>query len=122
MIGVATSGSTLFRQVGGSIGVAVFGTIFASRLHVELAEHLPRGTRLPATVAPATVRHLPARVHEAVVDAYALALHPVFLAAAGVSLVAFALTWLVHDTPLRSRPQPDDALPPPREVAAAEAA
>jgi hypothetical protein len=73
-------------------------------------------------VAPATVRHLPARVHEAVVDAYALALHPVFLAAAGVSLVAFALTWLVHDTPLRSRPQPHDALPPPREAAAAEAA
>ena len=35
MMGVATSGSTLFRQIGGSIGVALFGTIFASRLHTE---------------------------------------------------------------------------------------
>ncbi len=103
MMGVATSGSTLFRQIGGSIGVAVFGTIFANRLHVELSQHLPAGTEHPATMAPATIRHLPAGVHGAVVDAYALALHPVFLAAAGVSVVAFALTWLVRDMPLRSQ-------------------
>ena len=31
-LGVATSGSTLFRQVGGSIGVSVFGAIFANQL------------------------------------------------------------------------------------------
>ena len=34
-LGVATSGSTLFRQVGGSIGVALFGAIFANRLAVR---------------------------------------------------------------------------------------
>jgi MFS family permease len=103
MMGVATSGATLFRQIGGSIGVAVFGTIFANRLHVELAQHLAPGTEHPATMAPATIRQLPAGIHGAVVDAYALALHPVFLAAAGVSVVAFALTWLVRDMPLRSQ-------------------
>ena len=43
LIGVATSGSTLFRQVGGSIGVSLFGAIFANRLHVELATRLPAG-------------------------------------------------------------------------------
>ena len=37
LLGVATSGSTLFRQVGGSIGVAAFGAIFANRLGDELA-------------------------------------------------------------------------------------
>src|SRR5262249_12194323 len=35
-LGVATSGSSLFRQVGGSIGVAVFGTIFSSELRTKL--------------------------------------------------------------------------------------
>src|SRR3954467_11423427 len=40
VMGVATSGSTLFRQIGGSIGVALFGTIFANHVHVELAERL----------------------------------------------------------------------------------
>ena len=47
MMGVATSGSTLFRQIGGSIGVALFGTIFANRLAVELASRLPSNARCP---------------------------------------------------------------------------
>jgi hypothetical protein len=28
LLGVATSGSTLFRQIGGSIGASAFGAIF----------------------------------------------------------------------------------------------
>jgi EmrB/QacA subfamily drug resistance transporter len=41
-MGVATSGSTLFRQIGGSIGVSLFGTIFANRLQSELARDCRR--------------------------------------------------------------------------------
>jgi EmrB/QacA subfamily drug resistance transporter len=119
MMGVATSGSTLFRQIGGSIGVALFGAIFANRLHADLAQQLPDGTRLPSTLTPTAVGELPAAIHGAVVDAYALALHPVFLAAAGVAVVAFALTWLVRDMPLRTQPQAGDALPPPHDAEAA---
>ena len=36
-IGVATSTATFFRSMGGSLGVALFGAIFASRLTDELA-------------------------------------------------------------------------------------
>jgi hypothetical protein len=123
MIGVATSGSTLFRQIGGSIGVALFGTIFATRLHAELAQQLPAGARLPSTLTPTSIGHLPAGLHATVVDAYALALHPVFLAAAGVCVVAFALTWLIRDTPLRSDPHAAEVVPPPGDAApVAEAA
>ena len=42
-IGVATSGSILFRQVGGTFGIAIFGAIFINRLHVNLAKALPAG-------------------------------------------------------------------------------
>ena len=42
-MGVATSGSLLFRQIGGSIGIAIFGAIFANRLRGELAASLPPG-------------------------------------------------------------------------------
>ena len=45
-LGVATSGSTLFRQIGGSIGVAVFGAIFANRLRGDLAASLPPGAQV----------------------------------------------------------------------------
>ena len=42
-MGVATSGSLLFRQIGGSIGIAIFGAIFANQLHTKLAAQLPKG-------------------------------------------------------------------------------
>ena len=79
MMGVATSGSTLFRQIGGSIGVALFGTIFANRVRVELASRLPAGTHIPKTINPAGIRQLPPAAHAAFADAFAAALHPVFL-------------------------------------------
>jgi hypothetical protein len=113
VLGVATSGSTMFRQIGGSIGVALFGTIFASRLHAELAARLPAGTKIPKTINPAGIRHLPPAQHQAFADAVATALHPVFLVAGAVSILAFALTWLLREVPLQSRTQVGDAIPAP---------
>jgi hypothetical protein len=115
VMGVATSGSTLFRQIGGSIGVALFGTIFANRLRVELAHRLPLGTHVPAALNPAEIRQLPPAVRRAFEEGFAAALHPVFLTAAGISLVAFALTWLLKDEPLRSAASPGESIPPPRD-------
>jgi EmrB/QacA subfamily drug resistance transporter len=123
MMGVATSGSTLFRQIGGSIGVALFGTIFANRLHVELATRLPSNARIPDATDPQTIHNLPVAARTAYQDAIALALHPVFLTAAGVSLLAFALTWLLREVPLRTEAHAGEAIPPLRdERSAAEAA
>jgi hypothetical protein len=120
VMGTATSGSTLFRQVGGSIGVALFGTIFANRVHIELKQRLPAGTVIPRTINPAGIRHLPPAAHGAFADAYAAALHPVFLTAAGISIVAFGLTWLLREVPLQVRPRTGEGVEPPRaaEVAA----
>jgi hypothetical protein len=97
VMGVATSGSTMFRQIGGSIGVALFGAIFVNRLHA----HVPPGLPVPKTVDPATVRHLPPPVHDVYVSAFAVSLRPVFLVGAAVGVVAFALTWLLREVPLR---------------------
>jgi EmrB/QacA subfamily drug resistance transporter len=101
LLGVATSGSTLFRQVGGSIGVSIFGAIFANRLATNLHELLPPGVRPPAAAEPSIVKALPSAVHAAYVEAFAASLRPVFMAAAVVSLLAFALTWLLREIPLR---------------------
>jgi predicted MFS family arabinose efflux permease len=113
VMGVATSGSTMFRQIGGSIGVALFGTIFANRVHVELAHRLPAGTRIPKTINPEGIKHLPPKAHVAFQDAFATALHPVFLTAAGVSLLAFLLTWLLREVPLRAGAHPGEVMTPP---------
>jgi hypothetical protein len=122
VMGVATSGSTLFRQIGGSIGVALFGSIFANRVHVELVQRLPAGTRVPNAINPAGIQHLPAAAKAAFADGFAAALHPVFLTAAGVSLLAFVLTWLLRDVPLQTGVHAGDAIPPLRDARSAEEA
>jgi EmrB/QacA subfamily drug resistance transporter len=98
-MGVATSGSLMFRQIGGSIGLAAFGAIFANRLGSELAA---RGVHGPTTATPAVIAHMPPAVHESYVSAVAAALQPVFVVAAAISLLAFVLTWLLHEVPLRT--------------------
>ena len=101
LLGVATSGSALARQIGGSIGVSVFGAIFANRLGHELGQGLPQGVQVPTHTSPAVIHQLPSAIHELYVTAVAVALHPVFLAAATVMLVAFGFSWLLRDVPLR---------------------
>jgi EmrB/QacA subfamily drug resistance transporter len=107
-LGAATSGVTFFRSIGGSFGVSIFGAIFSGRLATELAAAL-RGITLPphfsiasAQANPSLLKTLPAAIRIAVRHAYSLALHPVFLAAAAVALVAFVLSWFLREVPLRT--------------------
>jgi MFS family permease len=72
-LGIATASANLFRALGGSVGVAVFGAIFASRL----------GAGRPD---PAGVAH---------------ALHGVFLVAAPVALAGMAIALMLKEVPLR---------------------
>jgi EmrB/QacA subfamily drug resistance transporter len=117
-IGVATSTATFFRSVGGSFGVAIFGTIFASRLAHQLAR-LPHNVtaRLGSGVHlnPAQARHLPPEVHMQFLHAFATALHGVFLFGMGLAVVPFVLAWFLKEVPLRT------TLAPAAEVAVEEA-
>jgi EmrB/QacA subfamily drug resistance transporter len=101
LLGVATSGSALVRQVGGSIGVAAFGAIFSNQLTQQLAQRLPAAAHVPTGVNPEVVKHLPPAIHAPYIASFAAALQPVFLAASGISLIAFGLSWLLRDVPLR---------------------
>jgi EmrB/QacA subfamily drug resistance transporter len=107
-LGVASSGSTLFRQVGGSIGVAIFGAIFANQLSANLAASLPAGAHVPTSPNPVALKQLPAAVHTVYVTAISDALQPVFLAAAGTAVAAFLLSWLLPELPLKTTAQAPD--------------
>jgi DNA-binding MarR family transcriptional regulator len=100
-LGVATSGSTMFRSIGGSIGVSLFGAIFSNRLHTELAQRLGPSVNLPSTTSPAAIGALPPPVHDSYVHAVTAALSPIFFVAAVISSVAFVLALLLPDVPLR---------------------
>jgi len=110
-LGVASSGSILFRQIGGSIGVSIFGAIFANRLASKLAAAIPPGARVPAAPNPTALERLPPTLHHAYAVAIAEALRPVFLTAAGTAVLGFLLTWLLREVPLKATsraPDPGD--------------
>ena len=104
-IGVATASATFFRGMGGAFGVALFGTIFATRLADQLAV-LPTAVtaRLGAGVqlSPAKVDQLPPAVHDVVERAFANALSGVFLFGMALALVPFVLSWFLREKPLRT--------------------
>jgi DNA-binding MarR family transcriptional regulator len=103
-LGVATSGATLFRLIGGSLGTAVLGAIFATRLGANLSSLLPpgaEGSGLGAGVNPQTLSQLPAAVRVAYAQAFTASLGTVFLVATAIALVGFLLTWLLPERPLR---------------------
>ncbi|MFH8575401.1 DHA2 family efflux MFS transporter permease subunit [Streptomyces zaomyceticus] len=111
-LGVATSGATFFRSIGASFGVAVFGTIFTSRLTRKLddvfagaaaaGQELPPGVGAAQVAAdPRTVAELPAELRPSVLHAYATSITDVFLYAAPVVLVAFVVAWFLKEDKLR---------------------
>ncbi|MFE7930320.1 DHA2 family efflux MFS transporter permease subunit [Streptomyces sp. NPDC057456] len=106
-LGVATAGATFFRSIGASFGVAIFGTIFSSRLGDKLTDAY-RGERLPSGVSvdalesdPRGIAELPSTLRPQALDAYASAITDVFLYAAPVALVGFVLAWFLKEDPLR---------------------
>ncbi len=114
-LGVATSGATFFRSIGASFGVAIFGTIFASRLGDKLADAF-RGAALPPGVSADTLKAdprgigaLPPALRPDAIHAYASSITDVFLYAAPVALLAFLLAWFLKEDRLRGSVTAPDA-------------
>jgi EmrB/QacA subfamily drug resistance transporter len=104
-LGVATSGATFFRSIGGSFGTAIFGAIFSNVLVGNLAKHL-HGVSLPsgfssADATPALLSKLPAAVHSGFVAGYAESIQTVFLVAVPIAALAFLVTWLIPQVELK---------------------
>ena len=104
-MGVASSARTFFQQIGGSIGVAAFGAVFARRLVESLTAHLP-GAHVNvkgAQINPATVNHLPVLVREDFFVAITHAVTGVFWLVVPAAAIVFLLAWLIKEVPLRGR-------------------
>ena len=101
-VGSATSANNYFRQIGGSVGAAVFGTLFANRLTARLAVELPHGAALPdpQSVTPQLVRTLPAPVRDGYIQAYADAMPRIFLYLVPVLVLGFLFAFLLKEKPL----------------------
>jgi EmrB/QacA subfamily drug resistance transporter len=107
-IGTATASANLFRALGGSVGVTVYGAVFTGGLRHWLPLKLPG--QLPRGIDPRGIQASPGRIHafapavqHGVAQAVANSLHDVFLTAAPLALAGFLLVLALREVPLRGR-------------------
>lgn len=122
-MGVATATSQFFRNVGSTVGVAVFGSVMTARLATTIPAHLPPGTAVEggtdigSVIDPAALAGLPGPVVEAIRLGLADALNSVFLLGLPLAALAIVATLLIRNRPLRETlhahapAEPEDAVP-----------
>ncbi|WP_443043369.1 MFS transporter [Streptomyces sp. NBC_00358] len=105
-LGTATSANNYFRQIGGSVGAAVFGTLFAARLSDALADRLPAraGTTVPdsESITPQLVHAMPAALRDQYIGAYADAMPRIFLYLVPVLVLGLFIAFFLKEKPLVS--------------------
>ncbi|MEV6840626.1 MFS transporter [Streptomyces sp. NPDC051133] len=109
-LGTATSANNYFRQIGGSVGAAVFGTLFANRLTSSLHRELPprAGAALPdpEAITPQLVHALPPALRDAYIRAYADAMPRIFLYLVPVLALGLVIAFFLKEKPLVSHNAP----------------
>ncbi len=105
MVGTATAANNFFRQVGATMGSALVGGLFTSRLKDYLAERMPPQA-MKATgggsnsLTPALVNGLPEPIKGIVVGSYNDALVPIFLWIAPLGILAAIVLLCVREKAL----------------------
>ncbi|HEU4840235.1 MAG TPA: MDR family MFS transporter [Ilumatobacteraceae bacterium] len=111
-LGVVTATVMFFRSLGGSFGLAVFGTT----LNATIRSEIPARTGVPPDEASSLIRSpeeiaaLPADARSAVVDGVALGVSRIYLICAGVMACAVVIAILLPERPLRLRAGLSDAM------------
>ena len=106
-IGTATSTNNYFREVGAAMGVAVFGAIFTNRLSESLTgaftgagASADQAAQSTSTLDPQSLSQLPEQLRDAIVNAYAESLAPVFWYLIPFIAVALLLAVTLKQIPL----------------------
>ncbi|WP_029150129.1 MDR family MFS transporter [Microbacterium indicum] len=107
-LGTATSTNNYFREVGASLGTAVFGTLFTTRLTENLVNAFSSAgasasdaSSSAASIDPSIMSSLPDGLRDGIISAYADALVPVFWYIIPFLVVAFLLSLLLKQIPLQ---------------------
>ena len=106
-VGTATSANSFFREIGATMGIAVVGSLFSTRLTSLMAQRLPENANLPIdsveSITPAILRALPEPLQEIFINTYADALTPIFLYIMPVFLIGAAIACFMPNTKLEHR-------------------
>ncbi|MFD2758239.1 MFS transporter, partial [Gulosibacter faecalis] len=116
VVGTATAANNYFRQVGATVGSAVVGSLFSTRLVDFLTERM---AGMPSTggssdigatsLTPAVVNSLPGPVRDVIVSSYNEALLPILLYIVPLVLVGLVLVAFVREKQLSTTIENEDA-------------
>lgn len=112
-MGVATSAMSLFRSIGGTVGVTMFGALLNRRMAAEIGMNLPAGAAelLPTTNAnelgnilldPELAAIIPAFIQEAIRLSLENSITYLFLIGAMIVAFSFITSVLIRKVPLKS--------------------
>jgi MFS family permease len=124
-LGTATALTSFLRSMGGSLGVALGGTVLGNRLTHHLADELPRGAGPSADQLrgrPDQILQLPDGIREPVVRAFAHAIDDVFIMGIPFAIIAFALVLFMREVPLSESTSHSGTTHPAEDVDAGELA
>jgi EmrB/QacA subfamily drug resistance transporter len=118
-MGVASSARMFFQQIGGSLGVASFGAIFASRLTGSL--HAIAGSGVHVNISgndldPTIIDNLHGAIRYDAFSAIAHAIQGVFFWAVPATAIIFVFAWFIKEVPLRGRAPAEDTATPTAEL------
>ena len=104
-LGTATSSVVFFRSIGSALGAAIFGAILTNRLTVHIDQALPGNAGAAAAKAlqqgTANLHQASPSALHAILNAFALSFHDVFLIGIPFAAVAFLITLVLEESPLR---------------------
>jgi hypothetical protein len=106
-IGVGTAALTSLRSLGGSMCLALFGTLHATTVVSELrrrvpASAIPTGTPITSLIKrPEKIRALPVGLRSGIAEALTVATGRVYLCSALVALLGLGLALSLEERPLR---------------------
>ena len=119
MVGTATASNNFFRQIGGTLGSAIVGSLFASRLAEMMGERIPAaaasmgpegaevagrfadGSGAANSMSPEILAALPGPIHDAIMSSYNDALVPIYHMVVPMILLATVLLLFIREDKLK---------------------
>jgi len=119
-IGVVTSANQFFRQIGSTVGVAIFGTLLTNNLNTKLTAWAAAAGLPSMNLSKLRSLSVDAQIHSGVMDLpeairvlIADSVTHVILLSIIVVIIALSATLMIPELPMRERPKipPKDAVP-----------
>ena len=98
-LGTATAAGVMFRQIGGSVAVAVFGALFAAKIAAGMGEGA--SALNPADIGPDKLAALPVAVQAQIATLISDAVNPIYWIVMVMALIGLAVAFTLKEVPLR---------------------